>query len=207
MYGRKIVAIIIGVLALALASVLVYANMVVLRYSNFYASAFTAPTSSIAIIFGGGMNELGDQTPFQEDRVRMGVALYKAGKVQQLVVTGDDGGNHDNEVAAMKTYALSFGLPSSAVLIDPHGYRTYESCYRERVVYGITRALVISQSFHVPRILYLCNSLGVRAEGVSADLRDYDSAWYRAEVREVLARVKAWWQLEISRPLPRNLQK
>lgn len=196
----------LGVAAVML-SVLWYANYLMLQGARYYTSARTAPTSSIAVIFGGGMDDLGNQTPFQEDRVRTGVALYKMGKVNKLIVTGDDGGNRDNEVAAMKQFALEQGMPSEAVIIDPHGYRTYESCFRERVVYGVTQALVISQEFHLPRIMYLCNGLGINVTGVAADLRDYGYAGYKAEARELLARVKGWWQLEVSKPQPRSLQK
>jgi SanA protein len=75
------------------------------------------------------------------------------------------------------------------------------------VVYGVTQALVISQEFHLPRIMYLCNGLGINVTGVAADLRDYGYAGYKAEARELLARVKGWWQLEVSKPQPRSLQK
>lgn len=191
-----------------LVLVAIMANVKVLQSNNIrYYPASVAPAASLAIIFGGGMREAGEQSVFQADRVRRGVELYKEGKVKKLLMTGDDGGNHDDEVAAMKLAAIKLGASKDDIFIDPHGYNTYASCYRARAVYGITSAIVVSQSFHVPRILYLCRGMGVKAIGVDADLRNYGYSWWKSEAREVLARVKAWWQLEVTKPRPRSLAK
>jgi len=135
------------------------------------------------------------------------VELFKMGKVEQLMMTGDDGVFRNDEVDAMRALAISLGVPTSSVSIDPHGYRTYESCYREKNIYGISSAVVISQTFHLPRIQYFCRSLGINTVGVAADLQDYGYSLPRMQLREILARVKGWWQMEISRPAPMSLEK
>ena len=182
-----------------------WVNLKILRADYIILDLQSAPTTTLAIVFGGGMLESGEQSKSQEDRVLVGVELYKLGKVQKIMVTGDDGGNHDDEVAAMKLQAIKLGVPKDDITIDPHGYRTYESCYRALAVYNVTNAIVVSQSYHIPRIIYLCRGLGVETIGVAADLRDYGIVWYESEMREVLARVKGWWQLEVSCPKPRSL--
>jgi len=202
---KKIIfkAILIGI------GVLVFANMVILSYSRFIVKDTSAlPYREVALIFGGGMEEDGSMNKMQTDRVIRGIELYKSGKVDKLMMTGDDGFHHDDEVGAMKAYAVQAGVPAEDILVDPHGYRTYESCYRERVVYGMTSTIAISQSFHLPRIAYLCSRIGIKTTGVSADLRDYN--WknsYYSNIREVLARLKAVWQVEITRPQPTSLEK
>jgi len=129
----------------------------------------------------------------QEDRVKRGIELYEAGKVQKLLMTGDDGANNSNEVDAMHDYAVKAGVPDEVVDTDPHGYNTYKSCDRALHEYGVTSTVVISQNFHLPRIIYFCEGQGIEVTPVSANLRDY--GWWGklwpAGVREALARVKA----------------
>jgi len=174
---------------------LLLAHLIILPYGK-YIVRDSVPTSSTALIFGGGMKDPTTMSEMQEDRVIRGIELYKEGKVAKLVMTGDDGQNRFDEVHAMEAYAIQNGVPDMDVDIDPHGYRTYESCYRAKHVYGTSNTIVISQSFHLPRILYLCRRMGIEAVGVPADLRDYRAIW-TPYGREALARVKAVLEREV----------
>lgn len=136
----------------------------------------------------------GIQTDMQYDRVKQGIDLYHSKKIQKLMFTGDDGASRADEISAMKEFALSSGVPGQDILIDPHGYRTYESCRRARFEYDVREVIAISQSFHLPRIRYLCEHFGIRTFGLSADLRAYDEVW-TPYVREAMARVKAWSEI------------
>lgn len=140
------------------------------------------------------MRGKGLQTDMQYDRVKQGIELYHTKKIQKLMFTGDDGALRADEISAMKQMALDAAVPPQDILIDPHGYRTYESCRRARFEYGLNEVIAISQSFHLPRIRYLCEHFGVRTIGLSADLRDYEEVW-TPYLREALARVKAWSEL------------
>lgn len=183
-------------------AVTVYANLAVLKYSNnIHNFAETAPSAETALIFGGGMNKDGTMSQMQYDRVLAGVELYSKGNVKKLLMTGDDGQNHTDEVSFMKKLAIEQSVPESAINIDPHGYRTYESCYRASRVYGVTTTIAVSQSFHLPRIRYFCERMGIQTIGAAADLRDYDAVWV-PYFREYLARVKGWWQMEVTKPKP-----
>lgn len=175
----------------------------IILFSVFYIQSFGKNIASsveevdpqtLALIFGGGMKEDGvTMSEMQEDRVKRGIELYKAGKVQKLRMTGDDGANNSNEVVAMHDYAVKAGVPDEAVDTDPHGYNTYKSCDRAAHVYGVTSTVAISQSFHLPRITYFCEGQGIEVVALSANLRDY-GWWGRlwpAGIREALARVKA----------------
>lgn len=192
---------------LLLCIVTLYANWKILNFRDAIVLASQVPNSTLALVFGGGMNADGSQSQMQEDRVRRGVQLYQTGKVERLLMTGDDGDLRGDEVDAMRELAVSLGVPSSSVLVDPHGYRTYESCYREKNVYHITSTIAISQTFHLPRIIYFCDSMGIHTVGVAADLRDYGFDLTKMRLREVLARVKGWWQMEITKPLPRSVER
>ena len=186
-------------------ALLLYTNVSILQYETGIVAIEHAPTTTYALIFGGGMQEDGSQSIMQMDRVATGVSLYDAKKVSTLVMTGDDGGNNFDEVHAMEDQAIQYGVVASDVSLDPHGYRTYESCYRAKHVYGIDQAIVVSQSFHLPRIMYICSSMGIEVVGVAADNREYEDDFFVTTPREILARLKAWWQVEITKPLPRVL--
>ncbi len=194
-------SIVAGAGAITIVGILVYANVTVLRYpAETYHDIASVPTTTITLVLGGGMKEPGIMSEMQTDRVLQGVALYKAGKTEKLIMSGDDGALRNDEVTFMKELAVKEGVLEKDVSIDPHAYRTYLSCYRAREVYRIKEAIVISQNFHLPRILYLCNSMGVNSIGLSADLRSYNGTLW-LNVREVLARVKALTQLKVTKPV------
>lgn len=183
----------------------IYANFIIIQYNQgIYSSAENIQEMPVALVFGGGMMDNGDQTPMQYDRVEAGVELYKQGKVQKVMMTGDDGRRVASEVQAMKEQAIARGVPEGDIIVDPAGLRTYESCYRAKEIYGITHAIGVSQNFHLPRIIYFCYRQGINIIGYSADKRNYDYQM-KMEVREVLARVKGWWQQEITKPDPQYL--
>ena len=106
-------------------------------------------------------------------------------------MTGDDGAFHLDEVDDMRQYALSRGVASSSILIDPHGYRTYDSCYRASKVYGYSRVIAVSQAFHLPRIIFLCKKFGVDVIGVPSAFHIPWIGQTRVNLREIGARTKA----------------
>lgn len=178
-----------------------YSNIVVLRYSHFaYHTVEAVPTSTIVLVLGGGMEAPGIMSEMQTDRVLQAVKLYKAGKTDQIVMSGDDGALRDNEVDFMRERAIAEGVPAKKIEIDPHAYRTYLSCYRAKHEYSIDQMLVITQNFHLSRALYLCNKMGIETIGLSADLHESYPGMWRVEIREILARVKAVWQVMVTRP-------
>ena len=183
-----------------LLAIIVFTNVTILLHINKIIPMEEA-SAPVALILGGGMKENGEQSEMQRDRVLTGIELYKAGRVQTLVMTGDDGTRRFNEVDAMKQLAVDNGVPEEDIIIDPKSFRTYLSCYRAKHVYGFDQVIGVSQNFHLPRILYFCNSMGIDTVGVSADKSDYGWNIYRMHLRDVLARVKGWWQMEVSRPV------
>lgn len=188
-------------------SLLVYANIKILTFRKFIVSPFDIPTTTYGVVFGGGVNEDKTLGPMPKDRLIQGIALFKPGKIEHLMVTGDDGQMRGDEVGVMSKLAIEYGVPKEKVLIDPHGYRTYESCFRESNTYGVKKAVVVSQSFHLPRIIYLCRHFGIETVGVAADFQSYGWDNFYMNVRETGARLKAWWQITLTKPLPRNLSR
>lgn len=132
-----------------------------------------APSADTAIIFGAGLRRDGTPTSVLRDRVKAGVDLYNAGKVKRLLLSG--AGQHEtyNEPKAMAAYAQELGIPSSALIEDEGGQSTYDSCVRAKLIHKLDNVLLVTQSFHLPRALFICSQLGINSNGVSADLRNY----------------------------------
>ncbi|KAF0108314.1 MAG: hypothetical protein FD146_888 [Anaerolineaceae bacterium] len=161
------------------------------------------PARRVAIVFGAGLWRDGSATPILHDRVAAAADLYRAGKVERILMSGDNRFVDYNEPAAMRELALSLGVPDEAIVLDYAGRRTYDTCYRAKAIFGVTEAILVTQEFHLPRALYLCNRLGVDSVGVEADRRDYRrSSVLYWNLRELLATVNALWEVHISHPLP-----
>lgn len=162
-------------------------------------SAAEAPAKRVAIVFGAGLRYDGSPTPVLEDRVATAVELYFSGKVEKLLMSGDNRFDSHNEPGAMLDYALQLGVPRQDIVLDYAGQRTYDTCYRARYIFGVTEALLVTQEFHLPRAVFTCNNLGLPAEGVIADRRRYVGS---ATLRELPASLVAMWDVWVARPLP-----
>jgi SanA protein len=157
----------------------------------------------VAIVFGAGLNRDGTPTAVLKDRVSTAAALYQAGKVQVLLMSGDNRTETYNEPASMANYAIQLGIPESVIVLDYAGHRTYDTCFRAREIFGVRDALLVTQRFHLPRAVFTCNMLGIDAEGVVADRRSY---WSPAQrywgIREIPATLVALWDVWVRRPTP-----
>lgn len=161
------------------------------------------PARRVAIVFGAGLWRDGSPTPILQDRVATAAELYFAGKVEKLLLSGDNRFANYNEPEAMRRYAVSLGVPNEALVLDYAGRRTYDTCYRAATIFGVKEAILVTQAFHLPRAIYLCNHLGVDGIGVQADQRVYRrSSMAYWTLRELLATVNALWEVHVTRPLP-----
>jgi SanA protein len=155
----------------------------------------------VAIVFGAGYWPSGRLSNALADRMETAIALYEAGLVNKLLLTGDNRFVEYNEPAAMAEYAQARGVPRDDLVLDYAGRRTYDSCYRAKAIFGVERAVLVTQAFHLPRALYTCDRLGLESVGVVADRRSYvRSAWY--EMRETFALTRAWLDVNLFRPTP-----
>ncbi|MBW6473369.1 MAG: YdcF family protein [Anaerolineaceae bacterium] len=158
---------------------------------------------SVAIVFGAGLHWDGSPTPVLRDRVKAAVGLYDQGKVQKLLFSGDNRFVDYNEPGAMHEYALELGVPEEDIVLDYAGRRTYDTCYRANAIFKVEKAILVTQRFHLPRAIFLCDQLGILSQGVESDLREYSSYSLRYwNLREILATMSAMWDVWIQRPVP-----
>ncbi len=166
-----------------------------LRFRSRTYTVQTVPERRVAIIFGARVYPDNRLSAMLADRVATGADLYHAGKVDVLLMTGDNSTADYNEPGAMRLYAMALGVPEEAIVLDYAGRRTYDSCYRARYIFNVQEAILVTQNFHLDRALMTCNALGIDAVGVPADYQrpwGYSSRslnWSRA--REIPATVVA----------------
>lgn len=141
------------------------------------------------LVLGCYVHENGNPSDMLHDRLQRGVELYDLGAAPKLLMTGDHGRVTYDEVDAMKTFAVNAGIPSENVFMDHAGFSTYESMYRARDIFQAKKIIIVTQEYHLYRAIYIAQSLGLEAYGVSADYRAYHGQFSR-NVREMLARVK-----------------
>lgn len=148
----------------------------------------------IAIVFGAEVWDDKMPSPVLYDRVVTAVELYRAGRVKKILMSGDNPIKDYDEPTAMKETAVRLGVAETDVLLDFAGRRTYDTCYRAKEIFGVQKAIIVTQEFHQARALYLCSNLGVDSIGITADRRKYqdDSYW---SYREFFARVGAWYEI------------
>lgn len=163
----------------------------------------TVPAERVAIVFGAGLWRNGSPTPVLSDRVARAVELYKAGKVEKLLLSGDNRFVDYNEPEAMRQLAMSMGVPAEAIVRDYAGRRTYDTCYRAKAIFGVEHAILVTQGFHMARALYTCNHLGVESTGVTSDIQVYrKSAVLYWNMRELVATTAALWDVHFGHPVP-----
>jgi vancomycin permeability regulator SanA len=179
-----------------------YANLSTrsVRYDPNKTPLHDIPRRAIAIVFGAGIYANGQPTPYLQWRVETAVSLYKAGRVQKLLMTGDNSTKQHDEPVAMRTLAVKDGVPASAIVLDYAGFNTYDSCYRAHAIFGVKQAVLVSQGYHLPRAVMTCDGLGVRSIGVSATHTSRDWA-INYTIREWLSTDKAVFQL-VLKPNP-----
>ena len=143
------------------------------------------PRNHVALVFGAGLRSNGEPSAILRDRVATGVGLYKSGKVDKLLMSGDNSQVDYNEVEAMRKTAVDMGVPDEDIVLDYAGFNTWDSCYRAREVFSLKEATLVTQRFHLPRALNACNYLKVKSIGVIADRSRYNT--FNNELREIPA--------------------
>ncbi len=194
-WARRLV---IAAISLALALVLLIggANAYVLLDESGNSSNDLArvPKAEVALVLGAFVESDGRMSQMLADRVQGAVALWRAGKVRRILVSGDHHTWAYDEPDTMRRALQAAGVPARDIFTDHDGLNTWASMVRARRVFGVQSAIVVTQGFHMPRALYLAARAGLSAHGYTTDLHGYGSQGQISDFREVLARVKAVYQ-------------
>ena len=157
------------------------------------------PFNKTGLLLGTGMLlGNGNVNPFFQNRIAATVQLMKAGKIENLIISGDNGRVGYDEPSDMRNQLIAAGIDSTRIYLDYAGFRTYDSMVRAKKIFGQTNLTVISQLFHNERAIYIAESFGMNAIGYNAA----DVEGERGEavlIRERLARVNAWLDVLVSK--------
>lgn len=161
-----------------------------------YDDVIKSPNAEVVLIPGAAILESGALSSIFIDRVDFAIKLYEAKKVKKILVSGDNSTESHNEVNPVRLYLLKKGIPDQDIFLDHAGFDTYSSMYRAQSIFGVTSVIITTQSFHLPRSVFIAREEGMEAYGVNADvghilLRNY--------LREILANEKAFFDLLIHR--------
>lgn len=157
-----------------------------------YNNVEDAPNALVAIIPGAAILKNGTPSPIFIDRVNSAIDLYKAGKISKVLVSGDNSTLFHNEVNPVRLYLLDKGIPDQDIFLDHAGFDTYSTMYRALNIFGVTSIVITTQSFHLPRAVFIARQLGIKAYGVNTDV---GHILFRNYVREMFADEKAVFDL------------
>ena len=158
------------------------------------------PPREVGLVFGAQVYPNGRPCRYLRARLKLAAKLSAEGKVQTLIVSGDDRAEHHNESSNMRDYLIEAGVPAASIVRDPAGLDTYDSCVRARRVYGVTSLIMITTAYHVPRTVATARLVGVDAIGVGDTMINRRSRTYReGTLREVFAGLKMVWDVASQR--------
>ncbi|ASK30955.1 hypothetical protein CEY12_12945 [Chryseobacterium sp. T16E-39] len=155
----------------------------------------TFPNTKTAILLGTSkiLNN-GMPNAYFYNRIQAAIDLFKSGKIQYIIVSGDNSTKEYNEPEDMQLTLMKYGIPKDRIILDHAGFRTLDSVVRAKEIFGQTKIIIISQKFHNERAVFLARKNGIEAYGYNAnDVNKY--AGLKTNMREYVAKAKVYWDL------------
>lgn len=183
-----------GILVVLLVLFVATCNIIVLNSCSgyLYNDAQSVPHKRVALLLGTNPKvKSGKMNYFYKYRIDAVADLYKQGKFDRLLISGDNSRKSYSEPDAMKADLIAAGIPEDVIYLDFAGFSTYDSMVRAKKVFGLSEMIVISQRFHNQRAVYIARQNGIDAVGLNAKMVSYSKWRVKMELREILARVKA----------------
>ncbi len=162
------------------------------------------PATKVGLVFGTSDSYQGRENRYFRYRIDAAVKVWNAGKVETLIVSGDNRSRYYNEPEMMKAALVAEGVPKERIVCDYAGLRTLDSVVRAKKVFGVDRIMVISQRFQNERAIYLAKAHGLDAYGFNAEDLELRSG-AKTKLREIGARVKMWLDVHFLDTKPRHL--
>lgn len=170
-YARRLLLALAIIAALLLWLPTIYVNLATrdARYELSRTAITRVPKRDVAIVLGAALRNRGTKpSQFLRWRIDTAVKLYKAGRVDSLLMSGDGSYSSHDEPEVMRQEALRQGVPPNKIAVDKFGFDTYDSCSRAKTWRGVRSAIVVTQGYHVPRAIYTCRAVGIDTIGVNA---------------------------------------
>ncbi|MFN8395746.1 MAG: ElyC/SanA/YdcF family protein [Bacteroidia bacterium] len=159
--------------------------------ARIYDKVEDVPSGRVALLLGTSRNTARGPNVFFFQRIQSAAALYHAGKVVKIIVSGDNSQMNYNETEAMRRELVKLGVPNEAIVNDHAGFRTLDSVVRAKSVFDQNEVIIVSQRFHLQRALFIADAKGIKATGFVASDPLHGMPYYKVIFREWFARVKA----------------
>lgn len=197
---KKIIKILFKFFLLLLVAGIIFiawANYSIKKNSDAYVSYNIAdiPETKTALLLGTSKNlNSGLPNAYFYNRIQAAVDLYKSGKIEYIIVSGDNSRKSYNEPEDMLLRLVHYGIPHDRIFLDHAGFRTLDSVVRAKEIFGQTKLVIISQKFHNERAVFLAKKNGIDAFGYNAkDVNKYMGV--KTNIREYFAKAKAYYDL------------
>ena len=192
------IAILVGIISTY--AILLACNKVITNAAEnkTYWNVENIPKNRVGLVLGPS-NKLvgGGSNPYYTHRIKATLELYKAGKIDFVLVSGDNGSLYYNEPNVFKKDLIKGGIPAENIFLDYAGFRTLDSMVRAKAIFGLDNVTVISQKFHNERAIYLAEKKGLHAIGFNADGISLHQG-LKVQLREYFARVKVFIDLALN---------
>jgi SanA protein len=163
-----------------------------------YTSIYQIPSKYTCIVLGAHVGNDGTPSTVLADRLDAALELYRKGKVQRFLLTGDHGRKNYDEVNNMKHYLTEKGVPQRDIFLDHAGFDTYNSMVRAKEIFMVKDAIIVTQEFHLSRAIYIARKKGLDIAGYSAVMKDTHPLKY-LKFRESIASLKAFGEVLVNR--------
>lgn len=205
-HKNKLYLAIVVVLIMTFAALTVCNRMIVNETRGLiYDNVDSIPKNRVGLLLGTNkMQSNGYENPYFKYRIEATVRLYHAGKIDRIIVSGDNSRKEYNEAEYMRTDLVALGVPDSCIYLDYAGFRTFDSMLRCREIFGQTKYTVISQRFHNERAIFIAKHEGMEVVGFNAQDVGKTVA-FKVILRERLARVKVFLDLYVLNTKPKFL--
>jgi SanA protein len=184
----------LAILLVLVVCIVITCNIIISKTSNglVYNDVNAIPHNKVGLLLGTSKNlKSGQKNMYFFNRIAAAVELYKAHKIDYIVISGDNGRYTYNEPADMQNELIKQGIPKDKIYLDYAGFRTYDSLIRMSKIFVQKSFTIISQEFHNRRAVYIAKRLDLNVVGFNAeDVSAYNG--FKTNVREKFARVKVF---------------
>lgn len=158
----------------------------------------------IGLVFWARVYSNGIPSPILRDRLDTALKAYEDKRIRRIIVSGDNSTQYYDEPTNMKAYLIDLWIPEEHIYIDYAGFDTFDSIYRANYIFSVDNIVLFTQDYHLKRAMYIAKKLGIKTQGMSADLQEYRDIDY-FERREMFSRIKAFLEVEILKSKPKFL--
>ena len=201
-------AIFLTILFGAVVTFLINLYIIEISKDKIYSNIKQLPPRNVAIVLGTAKYvKRGKINYYYKYRLDAVKSLYNAGKIKAVLVSGDNATIYYNEPARMRRDLIKRGIPKDKIYLDFAGFSTLDSIMRAKEIFDLKKAIIVTQRFHLERAIFIALANGMDAIGFEAKSVPNTKAAIKMEIREYLARVKAFLDVYILHTTPKFFGK